>query len=68
MNPKRKRLYSYKGAVQVYEKIASSNYKTSTWAVSEKKARSNIASQFKKMMGYEQFVPVTLLGNVVEMS
>ncbi len=64
MNSTAKKLYAFKGAVQVFGKIAANNYAATTWAASEAKARSNIAFRFKQSMGYTASVPVKLLGKM----
>ena len=40
--------YSYSGPVMEFDRCVSDNWKGSTYAVSEKKAKSNLAYQFKK--------------------
>lgn len=41
-------LYSYSGPVMEFETCVTNNWKGSTYAVSEKKARNNLAYQYKK--------------------
>ena len=40
--------YSYSGPVMEFDRCISDNWKGTTYAVSEKKAKSNLAYQFKK--------------------
>ena len=40
--------YSYSGPVMEFDRCVSDNWKGTTYAVSEKKAKSNLAYQFKK--------------------
>lgn len=44
-------LYFYDGPVLEFEKIIANHWSASTRAESEKKARSNLAYQFKKQYG-----------------
>lgn len=57
-------LYSYDGPVMVFEKIVANHWKASTYAVSEAKARCNLAYQFKKQMGKIARSVVTLPGKI----
>lgn len=58
------KLYSYDGPVMVFEKIVANHWKASTYAPSEKKARSNLAFQFKMKMGKIARSVVTLPGKI----
>lgn len=40
--------YSYKGPVMEFEQCVSNNWEGTTYASSEKKARSNLAYQYKR--------------------
>lgn len=62
---KRKR-YTYEGGVMTYDKVATRRFVAATMASTKNKARSNIAHQFRKRMGLESFVRITLLGDVKE--
>lgn len=42
------KLYSYNGPVLEFDRIITTRWKASTYAASEKKARSNLAYQFKQ--------------------
>lgn len=57
-------LYSYCGAVTSFGTILSNRWTGHTCAVSEEKARNNLAFQFKKQMGLVLAVPVSLPGKV----
>lgn len=54
--------YTYKGAVYCYNDIVSHNWSGQAVALSEKQAASNLAFQFKKLMGYIPSTPVRLAG------
>lgn len=54
--------YTYNGAVYCYNDIVSHNWSGQTFAMSEKQAASNLAFQFKKLMGYIPSTPVRLAG------
>lgn len=58
------KLYSYDGPVMMFEKLVANHWKASTYAPSEKKARSNLAFQFKKQMGKIARSVVTLPGKI----
>lgn len=45
------KLYSYDGPVLEFERIIANHWKASTYAESEKKARCNLAHQFKLQHG-----------------
>jgi len=57
-----KQKYTYQGAVYCYGDVVSSNWSGQTFALSEKQAASNLAYQFKRIMGYVPDVPVRLAG------
>lgn len=59
-----KRLYVYEGIVKEFDNIISRNWKGSTYAVSEKKARSNLAYQYKKSHNKVARTKITLPGKV----
>ncbi len=40
--------YSYEGPVMSFERCVTNKWSSTTYAVSEKKARSNLAFQYKK--------------------
>lgn len=58
------KLYSYDGPVMVFEKTVANHWKASTYAVSEKKARCNLAYQFKEQIGKVARSVVTLPGKI----
>ena len=57
--------YSYKGPVLEFDKIIANNWEGSTVAVSEKKARCNLAYQFKTETGRTARTKITLPGKIV---
>lgn len=59
-------LYSYDGPVLEFDKIVANHWKGQTCAVSEAKARSNLAFQFKRETGRVPRSKITLPGKIVE--
>ena len=59
------RQYSYDGPVMEFETCVANRWKASTYAVSDKKAKSNLAYQYKKKNNKVQNSRITLPGNVV---
>lgn len=57
--------YSYTGPVTVFGKCVDNNWYGSTYAPTEKKARSNLVYQYKKQTGREPRTSVTLPGKIV---
>ena len=60
-----KDLYSYSGAVYYFDTLIFRNWEGTTYAVSEKKARNNLAYQFKTKNGYVGSVRITLPDKVI---
>ena len=58
------KLYSYDGPVLEFDKIVSNHWKASTYAETEKKARSNLAYQYKKQYGKTPHSKVTIPGKL----
>ena len=58
-------LYVYDGPVMEFETCVSNRWKASTYAVSEKKAKNNLAYQFKKKNNKVPNSKITLPGKVV---
>ena len=58
-------LYSYDGPVLEFERIIANHWRAQTYAVSEAKARSNLAYQFKKSNGKVPRTKITLPGKIV---
>ena len=58
-------LYSYDGPVKEFNTCVSENWKATTYAISEKKARSNLAYRFKKEHGLIARSRVSLPGKIV---
>lgn len=57
-------LFSYNGPVMVFDTCVASNWKASTFAVTEQKARSNLAYQYKKKNNKVPNTKVTLPGKL----
>lgn len=57
-------LYFYDGPVLEFEKIIANHWSASTRAESEKKARSNLAYQFKKQYGKVPQSKITIPGKL----
>lgn len=60
-----KRTYRFAGAVAVYDKIATTNFKTTTRATSKEKAASNIKFQFTQANNLIPRTKITLIGDIV---
>ena len=58
--------YSYDGPVLKYDKIVTERWQASTFAPSERKARSNLAYQYKKQYETVLGVKITLPGRVTK--
>ena len=58
-------LYSYDGPVLEFDKIIANHWRSQTYAVSEAKARSNLAFQFKRENGKVPRTKITLPGKIV---
>lgn len=59
------KLYSYDGPVLEFDRIIANHWKASTWAESEKKARCNLAYQFKKQYGRVPGSKITVPGKLL---
>lgn len=57
--------YTYDGPVMEFDVCVAHNWKASTYAVSEKKAKSNLAYQFKKKNNKVPNTQIRLPGNLV---
>ena len=58
------KLYSYNGPVLEFNRIIAEHWSASTRAESEKKARSNLAYQFKMKYGRESRSKITVPGKL----
>lgn len=58
------KLYSYNGPVLEFDRIIAEHWSASTRAKSEKKARSNLAYQFKMKYGREPRSKITVPGKL----
>lgn len=61
-----KHLYSYDGPVMEFDRCIANRWSSSTYAESEKKARSNLAYQFKKLTGRIARTAISLPGKIIE--
>lgn len=59
-------LYSYDGPVLEFDKVIVNRWQSQTYAVSEAKARTNLAFQFKRDNGRVPRTKITLPGKIVE--
>lgn len=57
-------LYTYRGPVKEFDKIIADDWLASTYAPSEKKARNNLAYQYKKQHNRTPSAKITLPGTV----
>lgn len=60
--------FYYKGPVMEFGVCAVGKWEASTRAVSESKARSNLAYQYKKKYGLYPNTPITLPGRILQVS
>lgn len=58
-------LYFYDGPVLEFDRIIANHWSASTRAESEKKARSNLAFQFKKQYGRAPRSKITIPGKLI---
>lgn len=56
--------YLYDGPVLIFDKIATNHWRSETMAISENKARSNLAYTFKKQNGLVPKTRVSLPGTL----
>ena len=61
-------LYIYEGPVSSFGILISEKWYGATRAISEKKARSNLAYQYKKKHNYTADAKIELTGKIVKMS
>ena len=57
--------YSYDGPVMEFDRCIANRWKASTYAVSEKKARSNLTYQYKKRNNKLPNTMITLPGQII---
>ena len=57
--------YSYDGPVMEFDRCIADRWKASTYAVSEKKARSNLTYQYKKRNNKLPNTMITLPGQII---
>lgn len=58
--------YIYEGPVEVFGKCVTSKWSATTFAPTEKKARSNLTYQYKKQFGKTPNTQIALPGKVVK--
>lgn len=58
--------YSYDGPVMEFNRCIANRWKGSTYAVSERQARNNLAYQFKMETGRVARTAITLPGKIIE--
>lgn len=58
-------LYLYEGPVLEFDKIITNRWRSQTYAVSEAKARTNLAYQFKRENGKVPRTKITLPGKII---
>ena len=56
--------YMYDGPVMIFDTCVNNHWKAETMAVSEKKAKSNLAYQYKKRTNITRDTKVTLPGKI----
>lgn len=57
--------YTYNGPVMEFDRCVSYNWKGTTYAVSEKKAKSNLVYQYKKQNNRAVTTKISLPGKLV---
>ena len=58
------KLYSYDGPVMEFDRCIAHNWRNTTYAVSEKKARSNLIFRYKKENGKAPTAQIKLPGKI----
>lgn len=56
--------YVYDGPVLEFDRVISERWRATTFAPSERKARSNLTYQFKKQFGKDPITKITLAGDI----
>lgn len=59
------RMYNYHGPVMEFDRCVANSWSGTTWAVSEKKAKSNLAYQFKKLNNRTPRAKISLPGKII---
>lgn len=59
--------YKYNGPVMEFDRCVSNNWTGTTYAISEKKAKSNLAYQFKKQNNRVAATRISLPGKLVRL-
>lgn len=58
-------LYSYDGPVLAFDKVVAHRWQAQTYAISEAKARTNLAFQFTKLIGRVPRTKIALPGKII---
>ena len=59
------KVYSYDGPVLEFDRIIATHWKSTTKATSERKARCNLAHQFKQQYGKASQSRITIPGKLI---
>lgn len=62
----RRKKYQFRGAVMLFDNLITNNWFGETFAISEKKAMSNLLYQAKNKMGYLPSAKLRLDGQLLE--
>ncbi|MFI3115337.1 MAG: hypothetical protein R3Y12_04260 [Clostridia bacterium] len=60
--------YTYKGPVMEFDKCITHIWESETFALSEAKAKNNLAYQFKKITGRANNTKISLPGKIINVS
>ena len=63
-----KKLFSYTGAVKKFNVVVANNWHGTTYAVSAKQAKANLAYQYKRVNGLIPATKVEICGTPVEVA
>lgn len=61
-------LYSYDGPVKEFDDIISNRWQATTYAISEKKARSNLVYRYKREHGKTPSALIKLPGKITQVN
>lgn len=60
--------YTYEGSVMEFDRVITERWFSSTYAPTEKKARSNLVFQYKRQYGRTPNAKITLPGKVTQVN
>lgn len=63
--PNTKQCYQYEGPVYSFDRLIARNWNCQTVAVSEARARANLAYRYKQIAGLQKYARITLPGKLV---